>query len=97
MEAKYLEITLVMHFKFYIGGKGKNPGLKASDRTLVRVTKFFCVLCLWRQNTLKSPWLCFSSAILVEKGKTLGLKHPTELWYGELIFFVGYAYGGKIP
>ena len=51
MEAKYLEITLVMHFKCNIGGKGEN----------------------------------------------LGLKHLTELWYGELNFFVGYAYGGKIP
>merc|ERR1719361_3234408 len=89
MAAKYLEINLVMHFKCNIGGKGKNSGLKASDRTLVRVTKFFCGLCLWRQNTLKSPWLCISCAILVEKGKTLGLKHPTELWYGELNFFGG--------
>jgi hypothetical protein len=51
MEAKYLEIPLVMHFKFNIGGKEK----------------------------------------------TWGLKHPTELWYGELNFFVCYAYGGKIP
>ena len=48
------------------GGKGEN----LSDRTLVRVTKLFCGLCLWRQTTLKSPWLCISSAILVEKGKT---------------------------
>ena len=96
MEAKYLEITLDMHFKCNIGGKGKNSGLKASDRTLVWGTKFFCLLCLWRQTALKSPWLCISNAILVEKGQTLGLKHPTELWYGELNFFVGYAYGGKI-
>ena len=37
MEANYLEITLVMHFKCYIGGKGEN----LSDRTLVQGTKFF--------------------------------------------------------
>ena len=84
-------------FQVNIGGKGENSGLKASDRTLVQGTKFFCLLCLWRQNTLKSSWLCISSAILVEKGKTLDLKHLTQLWYGELNFFVCYANGGKIP
>ena len=81
MEANYLEITLVMHFKCYIGGKGEN----LSDRTFVRGTKFFCLLCLWRK-------LCISSAILLEKGKTC----PTELLYGELNYFVYYDYGGKI-
>ena len=51
MEANYLEITLVMHFKCSIGGKGEN-------------LESFC---------------------------------PPELLYGELNYFVGYAYGGKIP
>ena len=49
MEAKYLEITLVMHFKCYIGGKGEN----LSDRTFVRVTKLFCVLCLGAVHKLR--------------------------------------------
>ena len=37
MEANYLEITLVMHFNCYIGGKGEN----FSDQTFVRVTNYF--------------------------------------------------------
>ena len=89
MEAKYLEITLVMHFKCYIAGKTEN----LFDQTFVLGTKLFCVLCLWRQSTLKSTWLCISSAILLEKGKTC----PTELLYGELNYFVYYDYRGKIP
>ena len=93
MEAKYLEITLVMHFKCSIGGKGENLESFCPPELLYGVTKLFCGLCLWRQNTLKSPWLCISSAILVEKGKTC----PTELLYGELNYFVYYAYGGKVP
>ena len=122
MEAKYVEITLVMHFKCNIGGKGENSGLKhptelwfpipkysgmrevpgslpgastnlsfrlpatlregrVSCRLILGCLKhptelcyreqiFFGLLCLWRQNTLKSSWLCISSAILGEKGKT---------------------------
>ena len=50
-EAKYLEITLVMHFKSYIGRKRGN-------------FERFCL---------------------------------PELLYRELNYFVGYAYGGKIP
>ena len=50
MEAKYLEITLVMHFKCYIGGKGENLKsfcppklLYALLRFAVEVQVFHCV------------------------------------------------------
>ena len=71
MEAKYLEITLVMHFKCSIGGKGENLESFCPPELLYGVTKLFCGLCLWRPKYLEITLVMHFKCYIGGKGENL--------------------------